>query len=68
LTFFTFPHLALCVVLGAAIAFLDLADELVAMTRELLELVIGQLAPALLDRAFHLLPVTLDAVPVHGDP
>src|SRR5205085_5691800 len=63
---FPFARLALCVVLRATVAFLDLADKLIALARHLVELIVGQLAPALLERALHLLPIALDAVPIHG--
>src|SRR5262245_9891137 len=53
-------------VLADAVAFLDLADELIAVARHLVELVVGKLAPLLLQLAFHLLPVALDAIPVHA--
>src|SRR3954471_19192075 len=62
---FPFANLFLRVVLHAAVALLDLAHELVAMAGELVELVVRNLAPALLERALHLLPVTRDAIPVH---
>src|SRR5205085_1475635 len=62
---FPFARLALCVVLRATVAFLDLADKLIALARHLVELIVGQLAPALLERALHLLPIALDAVPIH---
>src|SRR5207244_12922772 len=38
----------------------------VSLPRALFELVIRALAPALLRRALHLLPVTRDAVPIRG--
>src|SRR6267142_2165890 len=59
---FPFAHLLFGIVLRAAVAFLDLADQLVAMAGEL---VVREFAPALLERAFHLLPVTGDAIPIH---
>src|SRR5690606_9199965 len=48
-----------------ALALLQLAEELVAAARDLVEIVVGELAPALLQAALELLPVALDAVPVH---
>src|SRR5204863_8819109 len=62
---FPFAHLLVGVVFRAAVAFLDLAHELVTLPGKLVELVIGQLAPALLERALHLLPVPGDGVPIH---
>src|SRR6185503_6701855 len=57
--------LALGFVLLDAVALLDLAHQLVAMAAHLIELVVGELAPLLLQLARHLLPVALNAVPVH---
>src|SRR5512133_115979 len=60
-----FGELLLRFVLGDAIGFLDLAREAVAFARNHLELVVAQLAPLLFGIALELLPVALDAVPVH---
>src|SRR6266850_1730696 len=62
---FPFAHLLLGVVLRYAVALLDLADQPVPLARQLIELVVGHLAPALLERALELLPVSGNAVPVH---
>src|SRR5207237_11081 len=62
---FPVGNLALGLVLADAVGLLDLADQLVALPGDLVELVVGQLAPLLLDLAFGLLPVACDAVPVH---
>src|SRR5437868_10672103 len=66
----TFPigELLLGLVLADAVRILDLADELIALAGDLVELVVGQLAPLLVQLAFGLLPVSCDAVPVHGFP
>src|SRR5512135_1445263 len=56
--------LALGLLLGVAVALLDLADELVPVAGDLGQLVIRQLAPFRLDLALDLLPVALDLVPV----
>jgi len=63
----TFPvaQLFLDVILGRAVAFLDLARELIAPAGDDVEVVIGQLAPLLLDAARDLFPVALNAIPVH---
>jgi len=53
-------------VLRNPVFLLDLADELVALAADLLELVIGEIAPLLPDLALELLPVALDLIPVHG--
>src|SRR3954470_3784378 len=63
LTVFPFGDLLFGVVLRAPIALLDLAHQLVALAGELVELVIGEFAPALFQRALHLLPVARDAIP-----
>src|SRR5438477_3676390 len=68
LAVFPFADLIFGVVARAAVALLDLADELVALARHAVELVIGELAPALLQRALHLLPVACNAIPIHLDP
>src|SRR5205085_9440611 len=63
---FPVGKLPLRLVLADAVGVLDLADELVALAGDLVELVVGQLAPLLLHLAFGLLPVSCDAVPVHA--
>src|SRR4029453_7923243 len=45
---------------------LNLALELLAVSIDLGKVIVGELAPLLLDLACHLLPFALDAVPVHG--
>src|SRR3954469_1506902 len=52
-------------VLGDAVPLLDLALKLVALAAHDIEIVVGQLAPLLLDLAFDLLPVSFDAIPIH---
>src|SRR5690349_14057142 len=52
-------------VLGVAVALLQPALKLVLPAVDDIEIVIGQLAPLLLDLALDLLPVSFDAVPVH---
>src|SRR5204862_204609 len=47
------------------VALLDPAFELIAPTVDHVEIIVGQLAPLLLDLAFDLLPVPFDSVPVH---
>src|SRR5262245_44960488 len=58
-------HLTLGLVLREAILLLHLADELVALAVNDVELIVGQLAPLLLDLALELLPVAFDAIPIH---
>src|SRR5690606_12114710 len=48
-----------------AVGLLDLADELVALSLDLLEVVVCEAAPALARLALDLLPVSFDLVPVH---
>src|SRR5437762_3196111 len=50
-------HLLFRFVYGDAVLLLYLADELIALARDDIEVVVGQLAPLLLRLAFHLLPV-----------
>jgi hypothetical protein len=56
---------ALHVIFGLAVSLLDLAFQLLTVTVDLIDLVIGKLAPLLLGVAFELLPVSLKALPVH---
>src|SRR5436190_74605 len=60
--------LLLGLVLADTVGILDLADQLVALAGDLVEVVVGELAPLLLHFALHLLPVSSDAVPVHVGP
>src|SRR5262245_41383820 len=50
-------HFLLGFVLGNAVAFLDLPDELIAIPGNHIQLIVGELAPLLLDLALELLPV-----------
>ena len=59
-------QLALGLILADAIAFLNLAGKLITPTRDLVNLIVGKLAPLLLHFAFELFPVAFDAVPIHG--
>ena len=52
-------------ILGEAVALLQLAFELLAAAFDPVEIVIGELAPFLLGGALELLPVALDPVPIH---
>lgn len=53
--------------LGFAVALLDLAFELFGAAVDLIEIVVGQLAPLLLGFASDLFPVAFDLVAVHVD-
>src|SRR5688500_7175578 len=57
--------LALCLVLGDAVALLDAANQLVLLAVDDRNVVLGQLAPLLLDLAGELLPVAFNAIPIH---
>src|SRR5258708_9662690 len=65
---FPFLELLLGLVLADAVGVLDLADQLVALAGDLVELIVGQLAPLLFHFALRLLPVACDAIPVHAIP
>jgi hypothetical protein len=56
-----FAHL----ILGQAVALLDLAFQLIAAAVNLGQIIVGQLSPLLLDFACCLLPVPFDPVPIH---
>src|SRR5215813_10689968 len=51
--------------LREAVLLLDPSKQLVAVPFQLLEVVVGELAPARLHLALELLPVTFDLMPVH---
>jgi hypothetical protein len=51
---------------SAAVTLLNFSDKLVAATVDAGHVVIGELAPLLLDFAFQLFPVAFDLFPVHG--
>src|SRR5271166_4194196 len=48
------------------VAFLDLAFQLFALAGDDIQIVVGEIAPLLLDLALDLLPVSLDSIPVHS--
>jgi hypothetical protein len=47
---------------------LDLTFELIAAAVDNGKVIVSKLTPLLLDLAFHLFPISLDPVPVHGEP
>src|SRR5262245_30332875 len=53
-------------VLGNAVALLKPACKLGALALDHIEVVVGELAPLLLNLAFELFPVAFDAIPIHG--
>src|SRR5437762_13601825 len=65
---FPFVQLLLGLVLADAVRVLDLADQLVALAGDLVQVLVGKLAPLLLHFALRLLPVSCDAIPVHVVP
>src|SRR5205807_9239770 len=52
-------------ILGEAVALLQLAFELFTPAFDDVEIVVGELAPLLLGLALELLPIAFDAVPIH---
>ena len=58
--------LALGLVLGDTVALLDASKQLVALAGDHVQVVVGELAPLLLDLALDLLPISFDTVFVHG--
>jgi hypothetical protein len=53
---------------GDAVVLLNPTHQLLALALDLVELVVGQLAPLLQGLAAELLPVAFDLIPVHGLP
>src|SRR5580693_592721 len=60
-------HVLVDLILGEAVALLQLAFELVAPALDDVEIVVGELAPFLLGGALELFPVSFDPVPIHCD-
>src|SRR6266852_4074880 len=60
-------YLAFRLVLGHTVAFLNLANELIALPANHLEIIVCQLAPLRLNLSDRLLPLPFDLVPVHGN-
>src|SRR3979490_1093654 len=58
-------HILVDLILGEAVALLQLAFELLAATLDHIEIVVGEFAPLFLGLPFELLPVTFDPVPIH---
>src|SRR5262245_375565 len=61
-------HLGLGILLGPAVSLLQLADELIPLSGDDVEVVVGELAPPLLHLAAHLLPLAFQDVGVHPQP
>src|SRR5262245_155509 len=60
-----FLHLPFGFRSGDAVAFLYPSDQLLSATLNLIEVVVGQLAPFLADFSFELQPLTLERVFIH---
>src|SRR5712675_1416896 len=58
-------HVLVDLVLGEAVALLQLAFELFAASFDHVEIVVGEFAPLLLGGALELLPVAFNPVPIH---
>src|SRR5438552_14127724 len=58
-------HLLLSFILGDPISFLDLAHQLIFLSLNHIEIVVGQLAPSGLERTFHLLPFAFHSIGIH---
>jgi hypothetical protein len=58
--------LPLGLVFGNAISLLDLADQLDSAALDAVKVIIGELAPLLLNFAAELLPIAFDSIPIHG--
>ena len=52
--------------LGDAVSLLDFAQELVTLTGYDVQIIVGEFAPFLPDRALELLPVSCHLIPVHN--
>jgi hypothetical protein len=52
-------------VLGKAVAFLNLTLKLLLSPIDYIEVIVGEPAPFLLGSALELLPVAFDSIPVH---
>src|SRR5262249_23750931 len=58
-------HFRLCLVLGAAVALLNLAGEDLGISVNLIQIVVSELAPPLPDPALQLFPLSLQGLRVH---
>jgi hypothetical protein len=54
--------------LGDAVSLLDFADELITLSGNYIQIIVGEFAPFLLNLAFELLPVSGYLIPVHNLP
>jgi hypothetical protein len=58
-------YILLGLVLGVAVALLDSSLKLLTLAVNNGQVVIGELAPLLLDLTLHVLPVSFNAIPIH---
>jgi hypothetical protein len=58
-------NVLLDLILGETVAFLNFALKLISLTVYGGKVVVGEISPLFLDLSLHLLPVTLNAIPVH---
>ena len=58
-------HLPLSVVSSNAVALLDLADQLLSATLNLIQIIIGELAPLLADAPLKLFPLAFQGIFIH---
>src|SRR5438132_12286466 len=57
--------LALGLVLGEAVTLLQSSGQFLALALDHIEVIVGELAPFLLNLALELLPVAFDTIPIH---
>src|SRR5262249_9421182 len=57
--------LPLSLVLGNTVSLLKSADQLVALSFDLIDIIVSQLAPFLTNLTLELLPVTFNPIPIH---
>src|SRR5690242_15906984 len=65
--FFPLVVVALGLIAGVPVTFLELAEELILLAADSLPVVVGQLAPFFAHLAGHLFPVAFNHVPVHSN-
>src|SRR5579863_2132802 len=58
-------HILVNLILGEAVALLELAFELIAAAFDDVEVIVGKFAPFFLGGALELFPIAFDAVPIH---
>jgi len=61
-------ELLFCLFRGDAISILDFAEELITLSSNDVQIIVGEFALFLPNRAFELLPVSCHLIPVHNLP